>query len=58
MEPEGRQVPLRRIHPSAVRGQKMTYPEGWSRAGRPYRGLLCPDRDCEGSSTTSKKEVP
>lgn len=29
-------------------GREMTYREGTSRAGKPYRGYFCPDRDCEG----------
>ena len=32
----------------SVCGKKMTYREGESRAGKPYKGYFCPDRDCEG----------
>ena len=32
----------------SVCGTKMTYREGESRNGKPYKGFFCPDRDCEG----------
>ena len=32
----------------SVCGKKMQYREGESRAGKPYKGYFCPDRDCEG----------
>ena len=28
--------------------RKMTYREGESRAGNPYKGFFCPESDCEG----------
>jgi hypothetical protein len=31
-----------------VCSKKMTYREGESRNGKPYKGFFCPDRDCEG----------
>ncbi len=32
----------------SVCGRKMTYREGESRAGKPYKGFFCPESDCEG----------
>lgn len=32
----------------SVCGKKMTYREGESRAGKPYKGFFCPENDCEG----------
>ena len=32
----------------SVCGRKMTYREGESRAGKPYKGFFCPETDCEG----------
>lgn len=29
-------------------GSTMTYREGTSRAGKPYKGYFCPDGDCKG----------
>jgi len=31
-----------------VCGKKLKFREGESRAGKPYKGYFCPDRDCEG----------
>jgi hypothetical protein len=28
--------------------QTMVYREGTSKAGKPYKGYFCPDRDCKG----------
>ena len=32
----------------SVCGKKMTYREGESRTGKPYKGFFCPESDCEG----------
>ena len=32
----------------SVCGAKMTYREGESRTGKPYKGFFCPESDCEG----------